>query len=567
MMVKVRQEIEKILRGAGIEGDIEFSVPPNPELGDVAFACFGLAKIKKNNPAEAAKELHSIIRLKTTKLVEKIEFHGPYVNFFLNTGSLAPLVIRSIDKKPDALGSSSVGKKKQILIEYPSNNTHKEFHIGHFRNICIGNTLVELYKKSGYKPIPVNYLNDFGAHVVRCLWGMEKFHAVEVPPDNKQKWLGDIYAEASGYAKTHADEVKVELDVLQKKLESKDASIWPVFQETRQWSIDGIQKLFTELGVHHDTVFYESDIKDRGQKVVDELLKKKIATVGEGGAVIVDLQTENLGVALVRKSTGGGLYMTSDLALAEAKFKKYKKIVESITITGSEQNQYFKQLFTVLEKNGFAKKMTHIGYGLVNTPQGKMASRAGNVLLYETLRDEVLQIFRDETSKRHADWGEEKIETTARILALATLKFTISKHEAEKVIVFDLKEATSFEGFTAPYILYAVARINSIHKKAQISGGKINFGALKTPGEKKLLLLLSQYGEIVTKALVNYNPSVIAKYCFDVAQGFNEFYNTHQVINPDDAIVSAARLKLCASARMIMTDALRILTIETVEEM
>ena len=100
MMAKVRKEIERILRGAGVEGDIELSVPPNPEMGDAAFACFGLAKIKKNNPAETAKELHSVIRLKTTKLIEKIEFHGPYVNFFLHTGSLADLVIRSIDKKP-----------------------------------------------------------------------------------------------------------------------------------------------------------------------------------------------------------------------------------------------------------------------------------------------------------------------------------------------------------------------------------------------------------------------------------------------------------------------------------
>jgi arginyl-tRNA synthetase len=494
-----------------------------------------------------------------------VQFSGPYVNFYLNTSAVGALVLGEIQKKGAAFGASKTGHRRNIIIEYPSNNTHKEFHIGHVRNVCIGNTLVRLYAKSGYRPVPVNYLNDFGAHVVRCLWGLRKFHAGEAPPDNKQKWLGDIYAEASAYAKAHPEESKPELDALQAKLESRDKEIWGLFMETRQWSIDGIERLFGELAVTHRATIYEKDIKARGQEIVDALLKSGIATVGDGGAVIVDLSPYKLDIALIRKSTGAGLYITSDLALAEKKFKKFRNAVESIHITGAEQNFYFDQLFKVLELFGFKEKMTHIGYGLVNTPEGKMSSRAGNVILYETLRDAVTDAIGRETRARHTDWPEEKIAHTVRVLAQASLKFTIQKHEAGKNIVFDINEATSFDGFTAPYVLYAVARVNSIVRKAGDAAQGAGEG-LSAPEEKKLILLLAEYADAIPKALAQYNPSVIAKYCFDLAQAFNEFYNKHRVLEAEDS-VKASRLALCRAVRTVLADALGLLTIETVEEM
>ena len=443
-------------------------------------------------------------------------------------------------------------------------------HIGHLRNICLGNALVNIFRASGYKIIPVNYINDFGSHVARCLWGLMKFHNGETPPANKQRWLGEVYAEASRYLADHP-EFKDEVREIQAKLEAKDKKIWRLFMETRQWSLDGFAKVFAELGLKHDAVFYEKDVKDKGQKVVDDLLKKKIAQVGEGGAIIVDLTAENLDIALLRKSNGAGLYLTSDLGLAQAKAKKFKTD-ESIHITGTEQNLYFKQLFRVLELAGFKYKMTHLGYGLINLTTGKISSRAGNVVLYEELRDEVLADVEAETMARHHDWSKAKIQSVMKKMALSAIKFDLLKHETAKTIVFDAEAAIAFNGFTGPYILYTVARINSLAKKSkQVKAGKIskeiNYSLLTQPEEKKILMNLADYGEALAKAMRNYNPSVLTKYAFDLAKEFNDFYGQHSVLAAESSELITARLALALAVRQVLLGLMSILGLEAVDEM
>ena len=337
--------------------------------------------------------------------------------------------------------------------------------------------------------------------------------------------------------------------------------------------------------------------------MTDELVQRGVAEIGlprlpsdgkagEGGAVIIDLSKYNLDVAMLRKSNGAGLYLTSDLPLAMAKFKKFN-VDESVVVTGAEQNFYFKQLHKILEIIGFKEKLTHIGYGLVNLKEGKMSSRLGNVILYEDLRDEVYEKLKDESAQRHADWSEKKINQTAYVLAMAALKFDMQKHEGAKNIIFDIKEAASFNGFTGPYILYVVARIHSILKKSTtaasgvplhggkvqspksppasqaraLRAGKVQYDLLDKPEEKQLLLLLAKYEEVVKEALAQYNPSVITRYCFDLAQQFNDFYNKHSVLNAENKGLVGARLQLSAAVRNVLENALGLLGIDTVEEM
>lgn len=562
------QEIKQLLESAGVTGDIEVSTPPKPAMGDFAFPCFAYARAQGLNPAEAALELES--RIKSNELSEAIvdvKAFGPYINFFLNTSLVAQEVITKIFNEGDAYGKNNFGAGKKIMIEYPSQNSHKEFHIGHLRNVCIGNSLVQLYRACGFQVTPVNYINDFGAHVVRCLWGMQKFHATEMVHNqivNPQRWLGEVYAEASTYLKAHP-ECQTEVDELQVKLEARDPSIWPLFEETRQWSIAGFEEIQTELDCRHDAVFYESEVKDRGQEIVDELLAKKIATVGEKGAIIIDLSADELDVALLRKATGAGLYMTSDLALAEQKFSSHD-IAESINITGIEQNFYFKQLFRVLQLNGFAHKMTHIGYGLVMLPEGKMSSRLGTVILYEGLRDQIYEHMEQEVAARHEDWAPEKVATTTHTLTQAILKFTMQKHEAGKNITFNFAEAVSFEGFSAPYLLYTIARINSVLRKPAPEAA-VDLSLVVEPTEKQLLLRLAEYPEVIIKAQTSYNPSTITNYSFELAQAFSAFYHEHVILDPANPALSAARRALADATRQVLIQALGLLTIATVDEM
>jgi len=581
-----KSEIRRTLTQVGVGGEINFSAPPKPELGDLSFACFDIAKIWKMSPVEAAKKIESLChphgsgdlpreaadsRFRGNDIVERVAAFGPYVNFYLNAGKIAGSVIEQIKKSGKNYGQNQIGNKKKVLIEYPSNNTHKELHVGHLRNICLGNALTQIFQVCGYQVIPINYINDFGSHVAKCLWGILKFHKDEKPPENKQKWLGEIYTETSQYLEEHPED-KLQVYELQTKLEKHDKSIEKLYKTTREWSLKSFAQSFAQLGVSHDRVFYEQDVKDIGQKMVDELLKKGIAQVGEGGAIIVDLKKYNLDIGLLRKSNGAGLYLTSDLGLAVAKNKKYPHIAESIHLTGSEQTFYFQQLFKILELAGYNYKMTHLPYGLLSLSSGKMSSRSGNVLLYEDLYDLVFNKTCQETKIRHTDWSEKKIQSAAKIIAMSALKFEILKHEAEKNVVFDPQSAVSFDGFTGPYVLYTVARINSIVKKSRLRRGfggqaKIKSELLNTTEEKQLALNLAQYPEIVKKAFENYNPSVIVKYCFDISKLFNEFYNKHSVLNAPDADLVKARLALSLSVKQVLENALGLLTIGTVEEM
>ncbi|MFA6547355.1 MAG: arginine--tRNA ligase [Candidatus Magasanikbacteria bacterium] len=567
------ESILKLLQEAGIKEEAKLTAPPKPEMGDLAFSCFEFAKSQGKNPVESAKDLADKLNRilvddkHSNKIIEKAIAFGPYVNFFLNSGAIAKNIIGDIQKQGKKYGQNQLGKDKKVIIEYPSNNTHKELHIGHLRNICLGNALTNIFKTSGFNIEPINYINDFGAHVAKCLWGLQKFHKDEKPPKGEeQKWLGEIYAEASKYLTEHPEEKEQSFEI-QKKLEARDKSIWSLFKKTRQWSLDGFNKVFKELGVKHQRTFFEQDVKDIGQKIVDELLDKKIAEVGEGGAIIVDLHKYNLDIGLLRKSNGSGLYLTSDLGLAVTKNKIYKNISESIHLTGSEQDFYFKQLFKILKLDGFHHKMTHIGYGLVMLPEGKMSSRTGRVVLYDEVRDLVLNKVLDETIKRHSDWNKKKIANVSLKIALAAIKFEFLKHEANRTIIFDATMATKFEGFTGPYILYMIARINSMLRKAKMKKTTSDFSALKELEEKQLILLLGEYGEVIKKSFDNYNPSVLTKYCFDVAQSFSNFYSKHSVLNSADKKLISARLALCQATKQVLENCLSTLSIDTIEIM
>lgn len=545
----------------------DFVIPPDSKMGDLSLLCFNLAKKLGKNPSEIAKEIAARFQVKPGTIIEIVQAIGPYVNFTFKTDILAKLVLMEIKKQKNKIGESSFCAKQTILIEYPSNNTHKEVHVGHLRNICLGNALVELLKEVGCQVIPINYINDFGAHVARCLWGLQKFHGKERPPKNKQKWLGQIYAEASSYLRNHP-EAKNEVDEYLEKLENREKAVWKMFLATRGWSLKGFRTIFKEMGVKHKITFYEKDVKETGQKMVDELLKKKIAQVGEGGAIIVNLEKDGLDTGLLRKSNGSGLYLTSDLGLAKIKAQKFSDITESINLTGTEQNFYFKQLFKILELAGFKYKMMHLSYELVTRPEGKMSSRLGNVILYEDLRDEALSLAEKETQKRHVDWSAVKIKKIARALALGAIKFSMVKIGPHQAITFDTKEALSFEGFTGPYLQYSLARINSIIRKNKNEKIKNqNFQILNNNYEKNLLLKLAGLDEAIKLSAEKNDPSQLAKYLYNLVKTFSDFYEHCPVLKAETADLQAARLELVKATKIVLEKGLNILGVPIIKEM
>lgn len=525
--------------------------PPDPSMGDLAIPCFEFAKELHKSPADIAADWAD--KIKTSDLIEKTQAAGAYVNVVLKAEALSAAVFGVL---PLIVQNKKGGKK--VMIEYGGPNTHKLFHIGHQRNTCLGAALVNIHRKTGDQVIAVNYIGDVGAHVAKCLWALQKFHSGEQPPKGKEgEWLGHIYVE--GNEKTSADEKAAEesKEIL-RKLESGEKEITALWEKTREWSMEQFKEIYADFGAEFDHWYFESDVGESGKAVVEELLEKGIAKISQG-ATIVDLEEHGLGVFLILRSDGTSLYSTKDLALAQKKVADYP-IDESIIVTDNRQSQHFAQLFKTLQLNGFDKKMTHVAYEMVDTKDGAMSSRTGNVVEYETVKTEVLGKLVQETKKRHPDWDEKKLEQTAHGIMLGAIKFLMLKSDADKIITFDMDQALSFEGYTGPYIQYSYARIQSVLGKA----GNGTSGPLDQLEERQLLLALSEFWSAVDHAKDHNNPAMLCRYLYDVAKRYSNFYARHKIIGSDQ---QEARLALCGATAQVLKEGLTILGIPVLGEM
>ncbi|MBI1907854.1 arginine--tRNA ligase [Candidatus Uhrbacteria bacterium] len=536
--------------------------PPNLALGDLSFACFQLAKGQGRNPAEIASELAA--QLAPSPLIKKITAAGPYVNFVFDDAAFASSVLRDVATKRKRYGHGSAGKGKKVLVEYAQPNTHKEFHVGHIRNAVLGQAIVNVLKANGYETVAASYIGDIGAHVAKAVWGLEKFvKADEIPKEDRARVLGEVYTEATRYVDEHP-EAKEEIAEVQRKLEADEEPWYSLWRETREWSLAAFRDVFGELGVKPDVWYYESQVEKPGKELVKKMLTDGIARKSEG-ATIVDLEEEKLGVFLVLKSDGSSLYATKDLALAFRKDEEFHAD-RQIFVIDVRQSLYMKQLFAALQRMGFTPELVHVGYEMVTLPEGAMSSRKGNIVRYEDLRDAMREKLVEETAKRHADWRKKKVEKNAAALAQAAMVFTMLRQDPGKQIVFDMDEAMSIDGFTGPYLLYTIARINSIEAKADMP--PILLGEhLTHEHEKAMLRIVADYPSVVAKAAATFQVSAVAQEAFALAKKFAEYYHEVRILEDENHDRRGARLALIAVVRQTLTNACELLGIQTVKEM
>ncbi|MFA6421865.1 MAG: arginine--tRNA ligase [Candidatus Buchananbacteria bacterium] len=562
-IIKVKQQIkEAVQKALGQEIDqkhIEIGVPPEKDMGDLAIPCFYFAKLLRLSPNRIAEELKNKIR--PVGFIESANNAGPYLNIILNKKVLAQKVLNEISKKGEKFGSLKSDKEK-IMIEYSNPNTHKEFHIGHSRNAILGASLVNVYKFAGKKVIPVNYIGDIGSHVAKCLWALEKFHKDEPLPENKGKYLGGIYGEAVRRIDENT-ELKKETDEVQQKLESGDKYWMALWKKTKAWSMDELKEIYKLLNAKFDKIFFESEVEKPGKKIVAELMERGIAEKSQG-AVVINLEKYNLRTLLLLKSDGSSLYSTKELALAQLKFDKYK-IDKSIVIVDNRQGFYFQQFFKTLEIMGFDKKMEHIPYEFVTLKDGAMSSRSGNIVPFEDFFEKVVELAKAETQKRHQDWNGEKISDVSQKIALSAIKFNMIKTNNSNIIVFDVEEALSFDGFTGPYLQYTISRINSILKK-ESPKGEIDFAKLENLLEKELILKASNFPEIIAQCQKENQPSILAKYLFELAKLFSNYYQNIPILKSEQE-TKKARLFLISNIRQVLINGISLLGIDVLEEM
>jgi arginyl-tRNA synthetase len=535
--------------------------PPKPEYGDLSFACFELGKGMKRNPAEIAIELSA--KMAPMPLVPKITALGPYVNFTFDENAFVAHVLADIAKTKSRYGKLTTGRGKKVLVEYANLNTHKEVHVGHLRNLSLGAAMVNILRLNGFEVTPVAYINDLGNNVARCLWGVMNLPLGDEPEGDKLNYLGRAYTEATA-AIGDDEEKRAEVSKIQRDLENGEGEVVALWKKTHKWSMDGLKAVYAELNLELDRIYLEHELIPETHEIVKRLLTEGLARVSEG-AVIVDLEAEGLGVNLLRKSDGTLLYNAKDLALAYHKEADYAAD-RSIYVVDNRQTLALRQLAATLKRMHFPREIIHLGYDFVTLPEGAMSSRKGNIVRWSDLRDAMREKLIESTKGRHPDWREKKIRLTADALMQSAVRFMMLRQDPEKVITFDMEEAMSTDGFTGPYLLYSIARIESIKKKAGVKP-LLAPDLLTHEKEQGLIRLLAKYPSVTAQAAAQYRPSVLAQYGFDLAQTFAGYYETVRILDPEASGVSAARLALADAVRQVLANLCEVLGLVIVKEM
>jgi arginyl-tRNA synthetase len=567
-MQKIKEQLAELLNKAGFEVEAkDFVLPPDAKMGDLALPCFNLAKQRKVAPAEVVQ---LILKQVQDDRIEKVAAAGPYVNFVFDRQFLFEQILCSGCCRDEIYLVST--QRAKTMVEYSQPNTHKEFHVGHLRNACLGAAIVNLLRATGNKVIAANYIGDTGTHVAKCLWYLEKNNPSLTidPAKNKAAYLGEIYAAAAKLLDENK-ELAAEVSDVQKRLESGDKALLKLWKKTKKWSMEDFERIYSLLNNKFVQWFWESEEEREGKKLLEKIVAEgKIQNIKRSdGALIADLREFGLDVLVLIKSDGSALYGAKDLPLGIKKFKKFK-VDKSIYIVDKRQTLYLKQIFKLLDLLGFSdREKIHVGYDFVTLPEGAMASRKGNVVTFDKLFDEVFAKALSETKTRHENWSAQQVANVAKKIALAAIKFWMLKYENSSVIVFDIDKAIAFDGDTGPYLLYTIARVNSLLSKARenkIKPAAVSLDALAEDIERELVLKIGVFADAVKKAADSFEPIALSKYLLELAQLFNNFYHKCPVVSAERDLAKT-RLFLANRVKDVLTKGLELLNIEIVEEM
>jgi len=523
--------------------------PPNPALGDYAFPTFSLAKKLKKNPVEIAKDLASK-KFPGTNF-DKIEVKGPYVNFFINKKLLAEQTLKAIQKQKDKYGSSNSGKGKKLLIEHTSINPNASPHVGRARNALIGDAITRLFKFEGFKVETHYFVNDVGKQIALLVLGAEK------RKNAKFKDLLDIYVKINKEMETNPKIEKKAFELLN-KLENGDKKIKAQFKKVVDTCIKGQSKILDKLDIKFDHYDYESEYlwNNKTKQTLALLKKTKKVFQDEEGRTILNQEGYNLPlrspVLVLTRADNTSLYPLRDITYTIEKMKKNKN---NIIVLGEDQKTYFKQIEAALDLlKSSAPRAVH--YSFVLLKEGKMSTRKGQVVLLEDFMNEAVAKAKSGLSKRKGNMEN------AEAIAYAAIKYSILKIDPLRNVIFNLSTALAFEGDTGPYLLYSYARARSILRKAK-NKGKFTIKDLN-PSEKKLILQLNSFPEVVEKAHRFLSPSIIANYAFQLSQNFNEFYHTTKVIGSKE---ESERLAIVDAFSQVLKNSLSLLGIQAIERM
>ena len=547
----------------GLPEDIAalLEVPPDPAMGDYAFPCFKLSKALRMGPPMIAKKLSEAV---SRPEVARMECVGGYLNFFFNRENFARELLGAVLAAPGKWGASDAGAGKTVCLDYSSINIAKRFHIGHLSTTMIGNSLKRIYDFLGWKTVSINHLGDWGTQFGKMICAYKRWGDKETVEKGGVEEMTKLYVRFHAEAEKHP-ELEDEGRAWFKKIEDGDPEALSIFRWFKDVTLKDAMKVYDVLGVSFDSYAGESFYADKTDRVVNELREKGLLKESDG-ALIVDLEEDNMPPCLILKRDGTTIYATRDLAAIFYRKDTYH-FDKCLYVVAYQQDLHFRQIFKVVEKMGYpwAKdELVHVAFGMVSYEGQSLSTREGHVVYLEELlrraQEKALQIIREKSPNL------ENKEEAARQVGVGAVVYSTLQNSRIKDIDFWWDRALSFDGETGPYVQYTHARCCSVLRKTPENLPAPDYDALSDDESQALLRLLSRFPEAVSEACLRNEPSIVTRATTEIAKAYNKFYYEHRILD-DDPAVTAARIALTQASQQVIKTGLYLIGVAAPERM
>ncbi|MDR3210349.1 MAG: arginine--tRNA ligase [Planctomycetota bacterium] len=559
---------------AGLEtGEVETLLvkPPQPEMGDLGFPCFGLAKKLRQAPVKIASELAAKIILGPGSVFTSAQAVGPYVNLSLSPSALAAATLVPALSHPDAWGSADTGSGKTVVIEYSSPNIAKPLGVHHIRSTMLGAALSRLYRLRGWRVVEMNYLGDWGTTFGQLMVAYKMREA-----ENPEQAV-DVHALLQLYLKFHAEvdsDASLAASARQwfKRLEDGDPEavrLWGIF---RAESLKDLKKLYQRLGVDFpDSAFTGEAFFNNRMPATIKRLREKGLLVESQGAQVVDLAAFGLPPCLIIKTDGATIYATRDLASAEYRQEAFNFDL-SLYVVANQQELHFRQIFKTLDLMGYpwAANCQHVKFGMLSFGPGVFgegaatgSTRKGRVIFLEDVLDRAVEKARALILEGSADKnGVTDSDRLAEQVGVGAVVFSEFLQRRIKDVSFTWERALNLHGDSGPYLQYTHARLSSLLRRyAAKPSAQANWQRLASPLEKEVLIQLTAFDSALGQAVTENEPSLVATYLLELTAVFNRLFTDkerHRLIS-DDRELTDARMALVEGVRLTLARGLAIL--------
>ncbi len=575
----LRKNIEEYLLNQYYIPSLNFDISRTKKdfVGHLTVVLFPLIPLIKKSPNDIAFEIVNFLNSKYEIIQDFNVIQG-----FLNISFNDSFLIRVFDSKNNEIKN----QKELFLIEFSSPNTNKPLHLGHIRNILLGDSVSRIFQHNSFSVHKTQIINDRGIHICKSMVAWMKFGNDSSPESEGLKgdhFVGKYYVKYNeefdrqvkqlvlkGFSKDEAKknaQIFIEAQEMLLKWEANDKDVINLWKKMNSWVYEGFDQTYKKLNVDFDSMYYESNTYLTGKDIVLEGLTKDVFFKKEDGSIWVDLTSQGLDEKLLLRSDGTSVYITQDIGTAYLRYKDHPAMKGMIYTTGNEQDYHFDVLFKVIGLIGYpwSTKLKHLSYGMVDLPSGKMKSREGTVVDADDLIDQMVEKAKSisESLGKTNDYSDRKKNDLYKTIALGALKYHILKVDPKKRILFDPNESIDFNGNTGPFIQYTYARIKSLEKKNKNNQdfSKVNL----SEKEKEIIIILSEFDLIARSACKNLNPALIANYIYELVKSYNSFYQSSTILG--NKPINSFRIQLSSKVGEQIKISMDLLGIDMPERM